>query len=138
MYLQRDEIPPLAGYNTLQKAQPYSSSTLSSWLIPSAFSDTSSQSSDDSSGSDSCDSYPASSQTSHGSWNDQESLSSFTDHVSKTKSQQHLRIEVIPPELRQNPRRSSTGSSTRSGCPPPLVRQADRKVNFVDNLVGKP
>lgn len=36
----------------------------------------------------------------------------------------------VPVELRQNPRRSS-----RSGCPPSLVRQADRKVNFVDNLV---
>jgi len=44
---------------------------------------------------------------------------------------------VLPLELRQNPRRSSTSSTTRSGCPPPLVRQADRKVNFVDNLVGK-
>lgn len=43
---------------------------------------------------------------------------------------------AIPQELRQNPRRTS-GSATRSGAPPTLVRQAERKVNFVDNLVGK-
>lgn len=41
----------------------------------------------------------------------------------------------VPAELRQNPRRSAAGSRARGGCPPPLVRQADRKVNFVDNLV---
>lgn len=40
--------------------------------------------------------------------------------------------------LRQNPRRTSSSATTRSGCPPPLVRQAERKLNFVDNLVGKP
>lgn len=38
--------------------------------------------------------------------------------------------------LRQNPRRTSTTATTRTGCPPPLVRQAERKLNFVDNLVG--
>ena len=37
----------------------------------------------------------------------------------------------IPAEQRQNPRRSS------SGCPPALVRQSERKVTFVDSLVGK-
>ena len=42
-----------------------------------------------------------------------------------------------PPELRQNPRRTTTSLTSRSGCPPTLVRQTDRKVNFVDNLVGK-
>ncbi|KAL1883396.1 hypothetical protein VTK73DRAFT_8963 [Phialemonium thermophilum] len=41
----------------------------------------------------------------------------------------------VPRELRQNPRRTSASSTARSGCPPPLVRQCDRKVNFVDNLV---
>jgi hypothetical protein len=42
-----------------------------------------------------------------------------------------------PAQPRLHPRRTSA-SSTRSGCPPPLVRQCDRKVNFVDSLVGKP
>jgi hypothetical protein len=37
--------------------------------------------------------------------------------------------------LRQNPRRSSSTSTTRTGCPPALLRQSDRKVNFVDSLV---
>lgn len=40
--------------------------------------------------------------------------------------------------LRQNARRTSNTATTRTGCPPPLVRQAERKLNFVDNLVGKP
>ncbi|KAI0475931.1 hypothetical protein GGR56DRAFT_443107 [Xylariaceae sp. FL0804] len=36
----------------------------------------------------------------------------------------------VPRELRQNPRRTS-----RTACPPVLMRQSDRKINFVDNLV---
>ncbi|PKS09503.1 hypothetical protein jhhlp_004120 [Lomentospora prolificans] len=39
--------------------------------------------------------------------------------------------DAVAPDLRQNPRR--TGS--RGSCPPKLVHQHDRKVNFVDNLV---
>ncbi|KAI8966106.1 hypothetical protein F5Y11DRAFT_343798 [Daldinia sp. FL1419] len=41
----------------------------------------------------------------------------------------------IPQELRQNPRRTSSSATSRSGCPPSLIRQSDRKVNFVDSLV---
>ncbi|KAK2001070.1 cyclin [Colletotrichum falcatum] len=41
---------------------------------------------------------------------------------------------AIPHELRQNPRRTGAGNP-RSGAPPTLVRQSERKVNFVDNLV---
>ncbi|KAI0883752.1 uncharacterized protein GGS22DRAFT_180401 [Annulohypoxylon maeteangense] len=41
----------------------------------------------------------------------------------------------VPQELRRNPRRTNSSASTRTGCPPPLVRQSDRKVNFVDSLV---
>lgn len=48
----------------------------------------------------------------------------------------HRAPDVVPSELRQNPRRSAGGSRAR-GCPPTLVRQSDRKVNFVDNLVGR-
>ncbi len=44
--------------------------------------------------------------------------------------------EALPKELRQNPRRSGSGSRARGACPPALVRQCDRKVNFVDSLVG--
>ncbi|KAF1978126.1 hypothetical protein BU23DRAFT_251876 [Bimuria novae-zelandiae CBS 107.79] len=44
-----------------------------------------------------------------------------------------LRTEVsLPTEQRHHPRRSSSGISRQ---PPPLVRQCDRKVNFVDCLV---
>lgn len=51
--------------------------------------------------------------------------------------QQHLSyadVTSVPSQQRQHPRRSSLAKHQR---PPPLVRQADRKVNFVDNLVGK-
>lgn len=55
--------------------------------------------------------------------------------------------EVLPIEQRQNPRRTnrllegmSSGCPASEACPlppvPTLQRQADRKVNFVDNLVG--
>ncbi len=37
----------------------------------------------------------------------------------------------------RNPRRSHGGSAGRARCPPQLVRQTERKVVFVDNLVGK-
>ncbi|KKZ59134.1 hypothetical protein EMCG_05468 [[Emmonsia] crescens] len=45
---------------------------------------------------------------------------------------------AVAPELRQNPRRTYSNTSSSSTCsrpPPTLVRQCDRKVNFVDNLV---
>ncbi|KAF3064189.1 G1/S-specific cyclin pas1 [Daldinia childiae] len=41
----------------------------------------------------------------------------------------------VPQELRQNPRRTSSSATSRTGCPPSLTRQSDRKVNFVDTLV---
>ncbi|EEA22732.1 PHO85 cyclin-5 [Talaromyces marneffei ATCC 18224] len=48
----------------------------------------------------------------------------------------------VPPELRKHPRRTAcptgTSNGTSASCPrlpPPLVRQCDRKVNFVDSLV---
>lgn len=46
---------------------------------------------------------------------------------------------VVPPELRMHPRRTNSySSSAPSARPPPcLLRQSERKVNFVDNLVGK-
>jgi hypothetical protein len=46
-----------------------------------------------------------------------------------------LRTEFLAPvEQRQHPRRSSTTINQRA--PPQLVRQCERKVNFVDCLVG--
>jgi hypothetical protein len=45
--------------------------------------------------------------------------------------------EVIPSELRKNPRRTSAAASAARGCPPTLFKQVDRKVEFVDKLVGK-
>ena len=47
----------------------------------------------------------------------------------------HKSVEVASEQ--RHPRRTSVGANTRTGCPPSLVRQCDRKVNFVDGLVGK-
>lgn len=44
-------------------------------------------------------------------------------------------VTSLPKEQRQNPRRSFC---TRNQKPPALVRQDDRKSNFVESLVGKP
>lgn len=49
---------------------------------------------------------------------------------------------AVPPELRQHPRRTSTYVAQSNGVPcarppPCLMRQSERKVNFVDNLVGE-
>lgn len=41
---------------------------------------------------------------------------------------------LLPLDQRQHPRRSSLA---RNQKPPSLTRQCERKVNFVDNLVGK-
>ncbi|KAL4794908.1 hypothetical protein BDV19DRAFT_389800 [Aspergillus venezuelensis] len=47
--------------------------------------------------------------------------------------------DAVPPELRKHPRRTSSSlQSTGASCtrpPPCLLRQSERKVNFVDNLV---
>ena len=43
-------------------------------------------------------------------------------------------VTSVPVSQRQNPRRCSL---SRNQKPPPLVRQRDRKINFVDALVGK-
>lgn len=56
--------------------------------------------------------------------------------ITKFWPQPRIPVEIAPEE-RQNPRRTSVGSTTRTGRPPTLIRQADRKVNFVDSLVGK-
>lgn len=49
---------------------------------------------------------------------------------------------AVPPELRRHPRRTNSHvvQSNGTACtrpPPCLLRQSERKVNFVDNLVGK-
>jgi hypothetical protein len=43
-------------------------------------------------------------------------------------------VTSLPATQRQHPRRCSVSKDRR---PPLLVRQRDRKIDFVDNLVGK-
>jgi hypothetical protein len=58
------------------------------------------------------------------------------DPWAKQRIESQVQVE-LPAELRQNPRRTCNSAISRTGRPPSLVRQTDRKVNFVDNLVGK-
>jgi hypothetical protein len=45
---------------------------------------------------------------------------------------------AVPAEMRRHPRRTSVATNGSAARPPPcLLRQSERKVNFVDNLVGK-
>lgn len=111
-----------ASYNNT--LTPSASSTATS-----VWSDTASQASDDTSissnsDSDSCDAYC------------RPGKPSVADKVKYRPSLAKPTAEAVAPELRQNPRRSGHGSRARAACPPPLVRQCDRKVNFVDSLVG--
>lgn len=140
MHCGEDDSP---SYITSYQNGPYSSSLASSASSSAAsvWSDTASQSSDDSS----LTGAPfesQSSQTYNGT--SQPALSSTTSHTgcdsitSDVTSWQKVTLQgEAPAQQRQHPRRTSIGSATRSGCPPSLVRQSDRKVNFVDSLVGK-
>ncbi|KAH6630242.1 hypothetical protein B0J18DRAFT_443148 [Chaetomium sp. MPI-SDFR-AT-0129] len=140
-----DPIPS----NTHANNAPYNLSlaTSASSSASSFWSDVSSQHSDDSvstaatSHSDFCDSYyasqrPSSSQTSVSS------LGSFCEPVSQTRApwakhqvQPPAQLEIPPSEYRPNPRRTCASATSRTGRPPSLVRQSDRKLSFVENLV---
>lgn len=123
----------------------YSLAAAASASSGSVWSDASSQHSDDShstgatSDSDSCDSYcfsqpVPSSQSSVSSVGS--SYPKYFEHQSQNPVAKQTQTQTdLPVELRQNPRRTSTSSTSRTGRPPTLVRQGDRKLNFVDNLV---
>lgn len=134
------EIESLDFINSSQNG-PYNSSIASSASSSAAsvWSEASSQSSDDTSisaytsdSSEQCDSYQYSQQASKV----QSGLQCNQGLPSASWSAQtQLQQPEVPQGLRQNPRRTNSGATTRNGCPPPLVRQSDRKVNFVDSLV---
>lgn len=82
----------------------------------------------------------------------QNTISSSDDEVIITsylpsRPRPHLYVEAVAPESRQHPRRTQRLNSFESQdgkivslCPrppPSLVRQSERKENFVDSLVGK-
>jgi hypothetical protein len=138
MHCGEDDSPPyIISYQNGPYSSPLASSASSS--AASVWSDASSQSSDDSSvtgtSSDSetetyCyTSQPAPSFTQTNNGCDQTTVvTSWPQNNSTTE---------LAPAQRQNPRRTSIGSTSRTGCPPSLVRQCERKVTFVDSLVGK-
>lgn len=127
-----DDSPP---YITSYRNGPYSSSIASSASSSTAsvWSDVASQSSDDSSVTGSSDN-----ETSETYCCTSQPAPSFTCEqgisVATYWPRHKVQVEVAPAQ-RQHPRRTSVGSTTRTGCPPTLVRQCDRKVNFVDSLV---
>ncbi|KAJ4298554.1 PHO85 cyclin-5 [Collariella sp. IMI 366227] len=145
--MMRDIYDPSSSLHLTNHA-PYNLSlaTLASSSTTSLWSDVSSQHSDDSvstaptSDADSCDSY----YFSQPSLSSQTSVSSLGSSYEPTikphdpwaghQLQTQTQVE-LPVELRQNPRRTSTSATSRTGRPPSLVRQSDRKVSFVDNLV---
>lgn len=119
---------PLSPASILSSRYASYNSSLSSasTSIASIWSDTASQSSDDTA---------ISSQSSDLDSNSYFSKNAAADStISYQRCPQKTQSDVVPPELRQNPRRTS--NSNRAACPPALVRQSDRKVNFVDSLVG--
>ena len=99
----------------------------------------------------------------HVAWDTETSESEHEDHISPTEqtsayqattvirskaveAASHCRPwhEAVAPELRQHPRRTqpAANATATNGCPvarapPSLVRQCDRKDNFVESLVGK-
>ncbi|OTA76893.1 hypothetical protein M434DRAFT_87875 [Hypoxylon sp. CO27-5] len=119
---------------------PYSSSIASSASSSSAsvWSEASSQSSDDttfstslpSDSSEQCNSYPYTRLS-----RPSQSEVACKQTLLSTCWSGRPRQPEVPQELRQNPRRTSSSTTSRTGCPPSLVRQSDRKVNFVDSLV---
>ena len=133
---------PRPDYGFLPETHPYAAplSSSASSSTSSVFSDAASQTSS------------ASSTSSHSNWDSEEwsrNQASAMDAASLAYPQYQpavcrepvperlpsLRTEFLaPPEQRQNPRRSSAAVNQRP--PPQLVRQSDRKVNFVDCLVG--
>lgn len=115
-----------------------SASSASLWSSASSQHSDDSSSSANTSDSDSYDSYcfsqpVPSSQSSVSSIGSLCEPSKFFDARPK-QCTQPTQVE-LPQELRQNPRRTSASATSRTGRPPTLVRQADRKVSFVDNLV---
>jgi hypothetical protein len=139
MHCGEDDSPPyIASYRNGPYSSPIASSASSS--SASVWSDAGSQTSDDSSVT-SASSDNESSETYCCTTQPQPSFTTTSNTCEQSISiatywPKHKKPAEVVPEPR-NPRRTSIGSTTRTGCPPSLVRQSDRKVNFVDNLVGK-
>ncbi|KAG6057040.1 hypothetical protein E4U17_001728 [Claviceps sp. LM77 group G4] len=104
-----------------------SSSSVSLWSDAASFASDDSSILANTSDSDLCDSFLLSKRASATA---QYAVNSESGH-----SLQQRDHEVLPAELRQNPRRSAPSSHPGRACPPSLVRQSDRKLDFVDGLV---
>lgn len=136
MHCGEDDSPPYINtYNGVYSSSIASSASSSS---ASVWSDASSQSSDDSSvisGSsdpESSETYCCTTQL-PASFQNTNNICGQPISIATYWPKHKIPADVVPEQ--RHPRRTSIGSTTRTGCPPSLVRQSDRKVNFVDNLV---
>ena len=64
----------------------------------------------------------------------EQSKTEILSHAWCPNAPSYADVTSVPKQQRQHPRRNSLARSQR---PPTLVRQDDRKVNFVESLVGK-
>jgi len=140
-----DELTPFAQLTRNNAPYNLSLATSASSSSSSFWSDVSSQHSDDSvstaptSYSDSCDSFYfsqplTSSQTSVSSLGSSYEPA-VKPHDPWAKTQLQSQNQADPAKLQQNPRRTGASATSRAGRPPSLVRQSDRKLSFVENLV---
>ncbi|KAG5923415.1 hypothetical protein E4U61_003484 [Claviceps capensis] len=121
--------------NSTSRCVPYSStlsyaassSSASLWSDAASFASDDSSISANTSDSDLCDSFPLSKRA--------PATAQYAVNSESGPSLQQRDHEVVPAELRQNPRRSAPNSHPGRACPPSLVRQSDRKLDFVDALV---
>jgi hypothetical protein len=137
MHCGEDDSPP---YISTYQHGPYNGSIASSASSSTAsvWSDAASQSSDDSLATAASIDVEAPESYCYTAPTTTTTSSSLNTATLKTTSWQNPTVHVeAPVEQRQHPRRTSLGSATRTGCPPAMIRQSDRKVSFVDSLVGK-
>ncbi|KAI9163379.1 G1 S-specific cyclin pas1 [Paramyrothecium foliicola] len=126
-------ISPAASISSTRYA-PYTTSSLTSSATTSAasvWSDASSQSSDDSS----ISAHSSDSESCEPRYIPRNKVNIDPFRNVRPVAYQQPKTDVLPAELRQNPRRTASGPHSKATCPPTLVRQSDRKVNFVDSLV---
>lgn len=136
-----DLSPPYISSHTFNGPYHSSSASSVSSSLASVWSDASSQSSDDSS-------VTSASGLSESDTSGSYCYSSQPYEVPQVVDGEEAPTAILWPKAsqpsvaldqRQHPRRTRGchGSVPQSGSPPSLIRQCDRKVSFVDSLVGK-
>ena len=127
-------LPTHANIANIPQNYPYNSSIASS-----ASSSSSSVFSSDNVSVQSATTASSTSSANDAVWRSSDASQQVREHHAARQATTAIKLDApVAPELRQNPRRTSQDKGGLA-ChrPPPLVRQNERKVNFVDNLVGE-